>query len=289
VARIIAAAQYAAVSGNFDANLERHLRYATAAAALGVKLLVFPEMSLTGYDLPHAAELAVNPYAPCFEPLKAIAREAGMTILAGAPLRIAASELHIGQIAVLPDGMVAIYTKRHIPQDEIQWIKPGQGGPILRMGGLLVAMAICADITHADHAANAAAHKANVYAASVLLRDSAYAKESAMLQGYARTHAMTVLMANHSAPTCGWIPAGRSAIWDEQGSLIAASPGAEESLILARRRGKTWEGAVFPLKAPLPPAIITRGEPSTPPPPAPSFPDQGHLFTSLKPDEFPES
>jgi hypothetical protein len=147
----------------------------------------------------------------------------------------------------------------------------------------MVAMAICADITHPSHAANAAAHRANVYADSVLLSASAYPAESALLAGYARTHGIAVLMANHSAPTGGYIPAGRSAIWDEQGNLIAASPDAEESLVLARRRGRSWEGAVFPLKSPTARVPEPGSTPPTPPestqPASAPNPDQGHLFS----------
>jgi predicted amidohydrolase len=284
MARIIAAAQFAALPADLAANLDRHLRIATVAAGLGVQLLVFPELSLTGYELQRAESLVVNPYSPVFEPLKTLARESSMTILAGAPVRFSSSGLHIGQLAFLPDGMVAIYTKRHVHSSEKPWFQDGQGGPILRVGSLMVAMAICADIAHPSHAASAAAHRANVYAASVLLSAAAYPAESALLAGYARTHSMAVLMANHSAPTGDYIPAGRSAIWDEQGNLIAASPDTEESLVLARRRGRSWEGAVFPLKPSNPTARIPEPTSSPATPPAPSVPtpsatpDQGHLF-----------
>jgi predicted amidohydrolase len=278
MARIIAAAQYAVVSDEFGANLDRHLLHSTAAANLGVNLLVFPEMSLTGYQVERAAELVVNPYASAFEPLKTLAREASMTILAGAPIRLASTSLHIAQLAFLPSGIVAIYTKRHLTEAESAYFTPGQGGPILRTGGLMVAMAVGADITQASHAANAAAHKANIYVASVLLRETAHADETALLQAYARTHKMAVLMANHAAPAGGLIPVGRSAIWDEQGALIASSPGTEESLVLARRRGKSWEGAVFPLKDAAKPAIPAFNTPS-----AGTIPITGqrHLFSTL--------
>jgi len=258
VARIIAAAQYAAAEGgpntspeaNLDANLERHLRYAAAAASLGVKLLVFPELSLTGGISEPSQQQAVNPYASCFEPLKTLAREAAMTILAGAPVRLGPGEHYLGQIAFLPDGLVAIHTRRHLTPSDCAQFKSGKGGPLLRTAGLLVAVALGADVADANHASNAAAHKASIYAASVLLGEEARAAQAASLQSCARTHKMTVLMAYHAAPAAGWIPAGRSAIWDEQGELVAATQAVEEALVLARRRGRLWEGAVFPLGNP---------------------------------------
>ena len=247
MARIIAAAQYAALAGDVAGNIERHLHYASTAATLGVQLLVFPELSLTGYEINRAEELVVNPHSAILDPLKALARESSMTIVAGAPVRFGASDLHIGEFAFLPDGHVAVYTKRYLHGAEKKIFAPGQGGPILHLGRIVLAMAICADVSEPDHAANAAANKASVYAASMMITEAGYAQDAALLRGYAKKHAMTVLMANHAVPTGGWVPVGRSAIWNEQGALVAACPDTRESLVLGRRRGRTWEGAVFPI------------------------------------------
>ncbi len=278
MARIIAAAQYAAAA-DFPTNLERHLRYASAAASLGVQLLVFPELSLTGYQLEYAAANPISPHSPALEPLRAAARELRITILAGAPVQFGSAQPSIGQLAFLPDGLVVVHTKQHLAGAEFDHFQPGRGGPVLRIGALMVASAICNDITHPEHAASAAAHRATIYAASVLLREQVYAAETAMLAGYARQHGMTVVLANHAAETGGWLPAGRSAIWDEQGAQVAQSEGTEEALVLARRRGRNWEGAVFPLNQPMaaPRITIAAAEPAQPIA-APAVPAQGTLF-----------
>ncbi|WP_263356330.1 carbon-nitrogen hydrolase family protein [Acidicapsa ligni] len=303
MARIIAAAQYAALAGDLEGNLERHLRFAATAATLGVQLLVFPELSLTGYEIARADELVVNPHSAVLDPLRAIAKESSMTIVAGAPVRFGLNDLHIGEFAFLPDGHVAVYTKRYLHGAEREIFTAGQGGPILHLGRIVLAMAISTDISEPGHAANAAANKASVYAASMLVSATGYELDAARLRGYAKAHAMTVLMANHSAPTegwagdCteGWTSAGRSAIWDEQGSLVVASPDAEEALVLGRRRGRKWEGAVFPLRelmsaqpnppvnlpvtdeAPVVPLEVNAAKPVAEPVAAPT-PDQGSLF-----------
>ena len=48
---IIAAAQSASVPDNLGQSVIRHLRFGIIAAEHGVRLLVFPEVSLTGYEL----------------------------------------------------------------------------------------------------------------------------------------------------------------------------------------------------------------------------------------------
>ncbi|MGH2830821.1 MAG: nitrilase-related carbon-nitrogen hydrolase, partial [Actinomycetota bacterium] len=49
--RSIAVAQTSPVRGDVQANLEEHGRLVRVAAAEGAQLVVFPELSLTGYEL----------------------------------------------------------------------------------------------------------------------------------------------------------------------------------------------------------------------------------------------
>lgn len=52
IAIVIAAAQSISRPGDIEANVREHLRFITAAHAARVQMLVFPELSLTGYELP---------------------------------------------------------------------------------------------------------------------------------------------------------------------------------------------------------------------------------------------
>ena len=47
---IIAAAQSTSIAGEIAGNVAHHLRFGTIAAEHGAQLLVFPELSLTGYE-----------------------------------------------------------------------------------------------------------------------------------------------------------------------------------------------------------------------------------------------
>jgi hypothetical protein len=62
---------------------------------------------------------------------------------------------------------------------------------------------------------------------------------------------MAVLMANYGRTTRGWISAGKSVIWSEDGSLVAASVGTEEALIVGMKQDGIWRGVVVPLPAAL--------------------------------------
>ncbi|MGA2181708.1 MAG: carbon-nitrogen hydrolase family protein [Bryobacteraceae bacterium] len=241
---VIAAAQSASLPGDIAANLAHHLRFAVAAADHGVRLLVFPELSLTGYEPAIARAHAVRPDDPRLDPLKRLAQNAQMTVVVGAPL-LHRERLHIAALALRPDGSTLAYTKQHVHSSEEQAFVSGTGGPLISVESALVALAICADTGHPEHAASAAARGANIYAAGVLITANGYEADAALFGRYAREHRMAVLIANHSAPNGGLTPAGRSAVWSEDGGLVVASPGTEEALIIATEQGGTWKGEVL--------------------------------------------
>ncbi|MGB8922761.1 MAG: carbon-nitrogen hydrolase family protein [Pseudomonas sp.] len=244
----VAAAQSFSVAGDLAANIAGHLRLMAAAAEQGVELLVFPELSLTGYENQMAADMAIDPQDSVLQPLRDCARELGISTVVGMPIRLkGSSQVLIGALTLSKDGSLEIYSKQHLHAGEERFFAPGSGGSTLRIGSDTVALAVCADFSHASHAATAAGLGADLYAAGVLIGDSGYGVDSTMLQGYAGHHAMAVLMANHAGLTGGWQSAGRSAFWSESGTLIVAAPGPGELLVVARRDADGWQGWVVPV------------------------------------------
>ena len=210
-------------------------------------MLVFPELSLTGYELTMARSKAVRADSSDLDPLRHWATRAHMTVVVGAPVVNIKDQLHIAALAIRPDGSVLTYTKQYIPQSEEEVFTPGPGGPALRVERATVALAICADAKHPEHAASAAARGANVYAAGVMITEDGYAPKVALLRNYALEHRMAVLMANYSGSTGGWVSAGKSALWSEAGQLVAGSAGTEEALVIGTKQNGGWKGIVSPV------------------------------------------
>lgn len=244
----LAAAQSISIAGDVPANIERHLAFMRAAAQQGVQLLVFPELSLTGYEPSLAAELAIAPEDQMLAPLREMARELRLTVVVGMPIRLAPQTgVLIGALVLGADGSLAVYTKQHLHDGEEVAFVPGQGGAVLEFGDDRIALAVCADFSHAGHPRAAAQSGATVYAAGVLISEGGYATDSALLRGYAAEHGMVVLMANHGGPSGGWACAGRSAIWAADGGLLAAAPRLGDALLIARRDGERWTNQVMAL------------------------------------------
>jgi len=246
-----AAAQSISIAGDVHANLLRHQHFMQAAAEQDVLLLVFPELSLTGYERGLAAGLAILPDDAVLQPLRDLARELGLTAVVGMPIRLSAeAPVLIGALVLGADGSLGVYSKQHLHPGEEVAFAPGHGGSMLEIGQEHIALAVCADFSHPSHAATAAAQGATLYAAGVLITEGGYKPDTTLLQGYAGQHAMTVLMANHGGVTGGWESAGRSAIWGPDGSLVAAATGAGELLVIARRDAEGWAGQVVPVMLP---------------------------------------
>lgn len=237
----IAAAQIAAVRGDVDRNLENHVRAIGAAAQQGVQVLVFPELSLTGYEPTLAAALAFVPGDTRLTPLVRLAREHRMTLVVGAPLA-ATSQPQLGAIAISDAGELSTYAKTHLYPGEEVFFSPGQTPLVLRRAPHAIGISICADLGHASHPAGYATLGATIYAAGVCLTPKGYAADAACMSRYARDHDMLTVLANYYGPTGEYQTAGRSAIWSPGGQLLAEAAPTGDALVIARCIADRWSG-----------------------------------------------
>jgi predicted amidohydrolase len=234
IALTIAAAQSTSVPLDVAANVQEHLRFVEAAAQHGVQWLVFPELSLTGYELAAMPGLVLHAGHALLAPLREAAARSGMAITVGAPVARGGGLPAIGSITLRPDGRHAVYAKHHLHGSETEFATPGADPVHLqRWGELRIASAICADTNHPSHAAQAAIAGAHIYAAGILTSANGYAAEAPLWAGYAREHGMTVLIANHGGPAGGYASVGRSGIWGNDGALVAEAPGTGDWLVVA--------------------------------------------------------
>ena len=241
---MLAAVQSASQACDLAGNVGHHVRMARQAIAAGAQLVVFPELSLTGYEPAfgsgHPAALDDERLAP----LQALASAHHAVIVAGAPVS-GTTRPHIGALVFGPDGEVRVYAKHHLHPGEDAFFHPGAANTRPTVADAKVSLAICADVDHDGHAAQARADGADVYAAGVLMTASGLSDCLARMARYARNHGMAVLMANHAAPTGGWTPAGTSTIWAPDGSVVASAAPSGEAIVIARRRGSAWSGEVL--------------------------------------------
>ena len=229
--RPVAAAQTVPVRGDVDANIAHHVSAIRRAAEERVRLLVFPELSLTGYELDLAADLAFGEKDARLVPLASLAASNTMTLVVGAPVRLR-SRLHIGAFIITPEGSIDIYTKHHLGSGE-EGVVAGDRNPLVRCEGNVAAVAVCADANRPSHPEAAAQRGAKTYLVSTFITPAEYQNKAAMFRAYAVRHAMTVVFANYGGPTGGLASAGRSAIWSDRGDTLAELAGTGSGLAIA--------------------------------------------------------
>ncbi|WP_257282025.1 carbon-nitrogen hydrolase family protein, partial [Endozoicomonas sp. ISHI1] len=239
----IAVAQVPSKDGEIDKNIEMHMRAISLAHKNAVSIIIFPELSLTGYDLEIASKQALTIDDKRLSTFHKAAIENDIFVVVGAPL-IKIKEPEIGSIIFAPNGEISSYSKIHLHSGECKYFKPGKNYKIIEVQNQKVALAICADTNNPDHASACANAGATVYAAGVLFTENGYIPDTDMLASYAKKHEMLVTIANHNQNTGSWEPTGKSASWSSKGLLSKSSEQAN-SLVISQQINSEWVSEVF--------------------------------------------
>ncbi|WP_338885663.1 carbon-nitrogen hydrolase family protein [Xenorhabdus sp. TH1] len=234
---IIAAAQFVPVRGNVEENIRMHQRLISAAVSEKVNVIIFPELSLTGYEHDLAKGLAFIDADTRLEPFRILAREHNITIIVGAPVNAGGEKPQIGVFIISPKTPIFHYSKIYLHPGEEKFFAPGSDVKVFQCHGQSLGLAICADTGSAVHAHNTATMGASVYLSSVLITEGGYYNDTAKLQNYAKSYGMVVVMANYSGLSGGLNAIGKSAIWDEDGKLIIEAPEVGSCVVIAKLRG----------------------------------------------------
>ena len=242
---ILAAAQTKPKRGDIDANLLDHYRLIKLAAINKANLIVFPELSITGYEREDAQQLAFTPNDFRLNQLKKLAVENQIIIIAGAPILIK-SELFLGEFIISPDNSITIYTKQFLHLGEEEFFQSSLDyNPILEIGKERISLAICADIDNPQHSENAKKNKASIYIASIFFSPNGIPEAYRSLQTYATNHGMNVLMANFTSESYASPSGGQSAFWNNKGKLIAQMGDLDSGLLLIEQQGNDWIGKIL--------------------------------------------
>jgi len=149
----VALAQIECVVGDKEANLAKMEEMVERAKAGGAELVVFPELSLTGYvcrDLYY--ELAEPVPGPSTERVAEMAKEAGLYVVFGLPEHsdLSGSLLYNTAVLVGPEGLVGSYRKMHLPThsvfEEKRYFRPGHGADVFETKLGRIGLMICYDV-----------------------------------------------------------------------------------------------------------------------------------------------
>ena len=241
---ILAAAQTKPTRGNIEANLLDHYRLIELAVQNKAQLIVFPELSISGYEREDAQKFAFKKDDSRLNHLRKLAVENNIIIVAGAPIQNE-NQLYIGEFIISPDNSVSIYTKQFLHEGEDEFFESSfDYNPMIRIEDQKISFAICADIDNPLHPENACKRETDIYIASIFFTPNGIPNAYRDLKSYAKKHKMNVLMSNFSGDSWGYPSAGQSAFWNNKGQLNGQMNDSDSGLLLVENDNNNWTSRV---------------------------------------------
>lgn len=228
----MAVAQPPCVAYDVAANAATH---AAAVRSAGARVVVFPELSLTGYELDAPA---INAEDPSLAPIVDACAETGSLALVGAPVTGQAGGSHIAMLSVDGTGVAVAYHKMWLGTAEARRFTPGSGPAVLDIAGWRLGLAICKDTGVPRHASDTAALGMDVYVAAVLESAEEAAVPEERARRVATDHRVWVAVASFAGSTGGGYAeaAGRSGIWASGGAEVVRAGNETGAVVRATLR-----------------------------------------------------
>jgi len=235
----VAAAQINPELGQIKQNLELHSQFIRQANEAGADLLLFPELSLTGYQVGRdTLNLALAADDPALLQLSEIAGE--MTVAVGFVEQAKPGQF-FNALALLRQGRVIhLHRKLNLPTygglEEGKWFSPGE-----QLGNCQIntqwqsSQLICADLwnpalVHCAMLQQPELLLAPINSASAIVSDEFSNERNWLtnLEFYAMTYGTPIVMANRFGPELGAHFWGGSRILGPRGEILAAAEDGEQ-------------------------------------------------------------
>lgn len=239
---IFASAQTKPKRGDIESNLIDHYNMIDLAYKNRVDLIVFPEMSITGYEREKASTLAFSETDSRLNKLRQLSVDTKMILIVGAPILIK-DKLYIGAFIIKPDHSISTYTKQHLHKGEDEYFDSSfDYNPLINLDTEWISVAICADIMNPKHADSARKNGSTLYIASLFFTPNGIADAHKRLSDYAKQYSMNVLMTNYCGQSWGLDSGGQSAFWDKNGDLIVVIDKTDSGLLIVESSNNKWIG-----------------------------------------------
>src|SRR5256714_10947060 len=234
----IAGAQTSCVLGDFDANIRKIRDFGALAKKSGAELVVFPEMSDTGYSMPVIQNRARPWKDGAVTELQKIAKENSIAIVAGISDREGESIFNAQVLVNARGEVLGKYRKTHLvtaaPLDERVCLSPGNEFVARKIDNFQVGLSICYDLRFPEMARTLVVK----HGANVIVNSSAWPvvrAEHLKILAVARAveNQSYVIIANRVGTDDGVTFCCSSLIVDPSGKTLGVASPDREELIAA--------------------------------------------------------
>jgi len=233
-------AQLAPVPGDLDRNAQR---LASAVHAAPADLAVFPELYLSGYRVgDRLHRLALRDGDRTTTALRKIARDAGTTLVVGAPVASGerSGEVHNAALAVRPSGELLTQVKRYLPnfgpfEEGVPFTPVDRSAPVT-LSGTAVGLQVCYDVFFPEVSRQLALGGAELLVAISAAPVTSRRLFDRLLPARAIENALPVVYVNRVGVEDGIVFGGGSAAWNARGetlptTVVPFAPAAPEEIL----------------------------------------------------------
>ncbi|KRT64997.1 MAG: NH(3)-dependent NAD(+) synthetase, NAD+ synthase (glutamine-hydrolysing) [Candidatus Dadabacteria bacterium CSP1-2] len=225
--------------GDLDGNLRKILKYIELAKKLGVNILCFPELAITGYP---PEDLLLKP-SFIEDNLEALAKVSnateGVTLIVGFVDR--KEDIYNAAAIIHNKKLVDVYHKRYLPNygvfDENRYFQSGYRAPVYKLGGVIFGVNVCEDIWYPGDPTR---EQALLGDAQIIINISSspyyvskVKSRERMLSVRASDYSVIVVFCNLIGGQDELVFDGHSVVIGEGGDIIARAPGFKEELLVA--------------------------------------------------------
>ncbi len=219
------------VKGDIQTNITHHKRLIELAASHAAELIIFPELSLTGYEPALAKELAIDLNDKRFDELQIMSDKKKMIIGAGMPVKNN-DAVSIGMLLFQPNKKREVYFKKYLHADEYPFFVSGESLQGLTADGNKIGLAICYELSVPQHAEDTFKNGATIYIASVAKTRKGTEKALERLSEIAKEYNVPVLYSNCVGICDGDEMAGQSFVWNSNGELQEQLNDSDEGILI---------------------------------------------------------
>lgn len=227
----IGIAQTNPLKGNISRNIENHLALTGLALENKTGVILFPELSITGYEPAMAQEMAMDSADLRLEAFQQVCDHHRITIGLGVPIR-GIHGIYISLVFFQAHRPRQVYSKQYLHPDEEAYFIAGERPLYLTAGKQKISPAICYELSVPDHADQAIIHGATIYMASVAKTSQGVEKAGQRLSQIARQYSIPVMMSNCIGFCDHFLAAGHSAVWNKEGKLLGQLNDSGEGVLV---------------------------------------------------------
>lgn len=198
------------------ANAQAH---AEAVRTAGARLVVFPELSLTGYQL---GSDPIDTDGGLLDVIVDACSRTGACAVVGAPVRDDEERQYIASLLVSSDGARVAYRKRWLGDEEARIYAAGDDLATIDVDGWRIGLGICRDTGVDAHVARIADAGVDLYAAGVLHHAWELDMQDDRGAAIAQRCRAPVAFASFAGSAGGGYAtaAGNSTVWSPSGTIL---------------------------------------------------------------------